>query len=70
MAHGLEDLPAASSGSPSVIPIYQVDAFTDRLFAGNPASVCPLNGWLSDELLQKIAAENNHPTPAPYDAFR
>jgi predicted PhzF superfamily epimerase YddE/YHI9 len=59
VAHGLEGLPAASSGSPSVIPIYQVDAFTDRLFAGNPAGVCPLTDWLSDDLLQKIAAENN-----------
>ncbi len=41
------------------IPLYQVDAFTDHLFAGNPAAVCPLGGWLPDELLQKIAAENN-----------
>lgn len=41
------------------IPIYQVDAFTDRLFGGNPAAVCPLEQWLPDELLQQIAAENN-----------
>ena len=42
------------------IDIYQVDAFTDRLFGGNPAAVCPLtDGWLSDELMQSIAAENN-----------
>ncbi|MFT3933451.1 MAG: PhzF family phenazine biosynthesis protein [Chitinophagaceae bacterium] len=41
------------------IPIYQADAFTDKLFGGNPAAVCPLNDWLSDELLQKIAVENN-----------
>ncbi|MCW1921435.1 PhzF family phenazine biosynthesis protein [Luteolibacter arcticus] len=41
------------------LPYYQVDAFTDRLFAGNPAGVCPLAGWLPDELLQSIAAENN-----------
>src|SRR5690349_18401775 len=41
------------------IPIYQVDAFTDRLFAGNPAAVCPLKEWLPDEVLQAIAAENN-----------
>jgi PhzF family phenazine biosynthesis protein len=59
VAHGLEDVPAATSGSPSVIPIYQVDAFTDRLFTGNPAAVCPLADWLADDLLQKIAAENN-----------
>jgi PhzF family phenazine biosynthesis protein len=41
------------------LPFYQVDAFTDRLFSGNPAGVCPLAGWLTDELLQSIAAENN-----------
>jgi PhzF family phenazine biosynthesis protein len=41
------------------IPIYQLDAFADRLFAGNPAAVCPLPSWLSDERLQAIAAENN-----------
>lgn len=41
------------------IPIYQVDAFTSRLFGGNPAAVCPLEGWLSDEQLQAIARENN-----------
>lgn len=39
--------------------IYQVDAFTDKLFHGNPAAVCPLKSWLSDELMQKIARENN-----------
>jgi len=41
------------------IPIYQADAFTDTLFGGNPAAVCPLNSWLPDESMQKIAAENN-----------
>jgi len=41
------------------IPIYQVDAFTDKLFGGNPAAVCPLEEWLSPELMQDIAAENN-----------
>lgn len=41
------------------LPIYQVDAFTDRAFAGNPAAVMPLDAWLPDELMQKIAAENN-----------
>lgn len=41
------------------IPIYQADAFTDTLFGGNPAAVCPLNSWLPDETMQKIAAENN-----------
>ena len=39
--------------------LYQVDAFTDRLFGGNPAAVCPLVEWLSDDILQKIAMENN-----------
>jgi predicted PhzF superfamily epimerase YddE/YHI9 len=41
------------------IPYYEVLAFTDRLFAGNPAGVCILEEWLPDKLLQKIAAENN-----------
>lgn len=41
------------------IPFYQVDAFTSRPFAGNPAAVCPLEAWLPDELLLAIAAENN-----------
>jgi PhzF family phenazine biosynthesis protein len=40
------------------IPCYQIDAFTDRPFAGNPAAVCPLPSWLPDALLQQIAAEN------------
>lgn len=39
--------------------IYQIDAFADRVFSGNPAAVCPLNQWLSDDVLQKIAMENN-----------
>ncbi len=41
------------------IPIYQVDAFTGRLFGGNPAAVCPLESWLPDETMQAVAAENN-----------
>ena len=41
------------------IAIYQVDAFADRLFAGNPAAVCPLDEWLEDGLLRQIAMENN-----------
>lgn len=40
-------------------PIYQIDAFSDRVFAGNPAAVCPLEVWLPDETMQAIAAENN-----------
>jgi len=43
---------------------YQVDAFTTHLFSGNPATVCPLDAWLPDEVLQKIAAEMNQPTTA------
>ncbi|MEN9910388.1 MAG: hypothetical protein RLZZ540_3547 [Bacteroidota bacterium] len=39
--------------------IYQIDAFTKNVFSGNPAAVCPLEQWLSDEIMQKIAAENN-----------
>jgi PhzF family phenazine biosynthesis protein len=39
--------------------IYQVDAFTDKIFGGNPAAVCPLDDWLSDDLMQNIALENN-----------
>ena len=41
------------------LPIYQVDAFTKRRFAGNPAAVCPLPKWLPDQTLLDIAAENN-----------
>ncbi len=41
------------------IPIYQVDAFARRPFAGNPAAVCPLPAWLPAETMQQIAAENN-----------
>jgi len=39
--------------------IYQVDAFTNQVFTGNPAAICPLNRWLSDDTLQNIALENN-----------
>jgi len=41
------------------LPIYQIDAFTDSVFAGNPAAVVPLESWLPDATLQSIAAENN-----------
>lgn len=41
------------------IKIYQIDAFTNKVFSGNSAAVCPLNGWLDDAILQKIAMENN-----------
>lgn len=42
-----------------VLNQYQVDAFSDRIFTGNPAAVVPLEEWLPDDLLQAIAAENN-----------
>jgi len=38
---------------------YQVDAFASNVFEGNPAAVCPLRKWLDDDLMQRIAAENN-----------
>src|SRR5258706_5102743 len=41
------------------LPIYQIDAFTSRIFAGNPAAVVPLDAWLPDARMQAIAAENN-----------
>ena len=41
------------------ITLFQVDAFTSRLFAGNPAAVCPLTEWLPEATMQAIAAENN-----------
>lgn len=39
--------------------IYQVDAFTDRVFSGNPAAIVPLEEWLEDGIMQQIAQENN-----------
>ena len=39
--------------------IYQVDAFAEKIFTGNPAAVIPLKEWISDELMQDIAIENN-----------
>ncbi|HEY1113656.1 MAG TPA: PhzF family phenazine biosynthesis protein, partial [Chitinophagaceae bacterium] len=41
------------------LPIYQVDAFTENVFGGNPAAVIPLDDWIDAELMQKIALENN-----------
>jgi len=41
------------------ISIFQVDAFTSKLFCGNPAAVCPLESWTCDKILQSIASENN-----------
>lgn len=42
-----------------VLKIYQVDAFTDTVFGGNPAAVIRLDEWLPEETMQKIASENN-----------
>ncbi len=41
------------------VRMYQVDAFTEKLFGGNPAAVCIIDSWLTDGLMQSIAAENN-----------
>ena len=39
--------------------IFKVDAFTNKIFTGNPAAVCPLESWLPDKILQAVAMENN-----------
>ena len=41
------------------IPIFQVDAFADKVFSGNPAAVCPIMQELDESQMQHIAAENN-----------
>ena len=41
------------------IPLYQVDAFTSKIFKGNPAAVCPLKEWIDEGIMQNIAQENN-----------
>lgn len=41
------------------LELFQIDAFTSRMFSGNPAAVCPLDAWLPDGLMQQIALENN-----------
>lgn len=46
--------------------IFQVDAFADHVFSGNPAAVCPLDKWLSDDMLHNIAMENNQAETAFY----
>lgn len=57
----------------ATLQIYQVDAFTEKVFEGNPAAICPLQEWLPEDLMQKIAMENNLAETAfivPYeDAF-
>ncbi len=49
----------AAGHSRQTLRQYQVDAFAERPFSGNPAAVCPLDTWLDDSLLQAIAEENN-----------
>lgn len=46
------------------LQFFQIDAFSSEVFGGNPAGVCPLDTWLPDETLQKIAAENFLPETA------
>jgi PhzF family phenazine biosynthesis protein len=46
------------------IPLFQIDAFTDMVFRGNPAAVCPLETWPKDVVMQSIATENNVPETA------
>ena len=41
------------------IPFYHLDSFTDSVFSGNPAGVCPLERWIDDGKMQAVAAENN-----------
>lgn len=41
------------------LSIYQIDAFAENAFEGNPAAICPLSDWLPDAVMQSIAEENN-----------
>ena len=41
------------------LTLYQVDAFADKLFSGNPAAIIPLEKWIDDELMQQLGMENN-----------
>jgi len=41
------------------LTLYQIDAFSDKLFSGNPAAVIPLNSWIREPLMQQLAMENN-----------
>ncbi|MEO1300150.1 MAG: PhzF family phenazine biosynthesis protein [Cyanobacteria bacterium J06636_16] len=46
------------------LPLFQVDTFTNKVFKGNPAAVCPLEHWLASDIMQQIAAENAVPETA------
>jgi len=41
------------------VRVFQIDSFTREVFSGNPAAICPLDEWVSDELMLAIANENN-----------
>lgn len=41
------------------LDIYYIDAFSNKPFSGNPAAICPLNNWLDENIMQKIASQNN-----------
>src|ERR1700709_2660660 len=41
------------------LDLYQIDAFSNKLFHGNPAAVVPLEKWIDDDLMQQLALENN-----------
>ena len=41
------------------LKLYQIDAFARSIFEGNPACVCPLDNWIDNDIMQKIANENN-----------
>src|SRR3954469_7489949 len=47
------------SGKAMKLKIWQVDAFASKALEGNPAAIVPLESWLPDDLMQRIAAENN-----------
>src|ERR1700758_2177031 len=57
---GFQWMAQKAQGIPGMkIPLFQVDAFTEKIFSGNPAAVCPLTHWLEDKQMLAIAAENN-----------
>ena len=52
------------------LTLYQLDAFSDKLFEGNPAAVVPLDNWIEEDLMQKIALENNLSETAFFVPFK
>ncbi len=51
------------------IKFYQIDAFADEIFKGNPAGVCPLEQWISEDMMLKISDENNLSETAFFNGF-